>query len=194
MRKISKARSSRRAPALKDSDYDHEINLVDHVAEAETVTPHQLSLGSGADARRSIERTGPSLDESRVAGATANPTLSKYRTALSDAAKPPQPGPSSPRGDRPSSSPATVTRSRACSTGSSPKSEGSKCSSKRFSLRRRSKDTPAIPTVEVNGEEYLCPSLMHKSSVLCLTAGRADAFEPADACFCRSWPPSPGLG
>lgn len=41
MRKISNARSSRRAPPLKDSDYDHEINLVDHAAES--IPPQALS-------------------------------------------------------------------------------------------------------------------------------------------------------
>lgn len=45
MRKPSTAHSSRRAPPLKDSDYDHEINLVDHAAE--TVTPQALSPEPG---------------------------------------------------------------------------------------------------------------------------------------------------
>ncbi|KAG8158395.1 hypothetical protein KVR01_011517 [Diaporthe batatas] len=45
MRKPSTAHRSRRAPPLKDSDYDHEINLVDHAAEA--VTPQALSPEPG---------------------------------------------------------------------------------------------------------------------------------------------------
>lgn len=42
MRKISTARSSRRAPPLKDTDYDHEIDLVDHVTEPKNRSPEPL--------------------------------------------------------------------------------------------------------------------------------------------------------
>jgi hypothetical protein len=48
---MPKLRSSRRAPGLKDSDYDHEIGLIDHdpplaIASAETTEIGRSSSGS----------------------------------------------------------------------------------------------------------------------------------------------------
>ncbi|KAF3761178.1 hypothetical protein M406DRAFT_267991 [Cryphonectria parasitica EP155] len=104
MRKISNARSSRRAPTLKDSDYDHEINLVDHVAEAATAQPLPPEP-SGPSAR-----TDNALTPSQTTGTPKDQSLSTYTTAAS-AFSDPQPGPSQSR-DRPSP-PASVSRGRA---------------------------------------------------------------------------------
>ncbi|TPX15724.1 uncharacterized protein E0L32_000058 [Thyridium curvatum] len=52
-----KPRSSRRAPGLKDSDYDHEINLVDHAASPSAQSPNlEASPSNHASKRDATQR------------------------------------------------------------------------------------------------------------------------------------------
>lgn len=51
-----KSRSSRRAPVLKESDYDHEISLFDSAADA-TTEAGAVNGGDGAAPETDIERT-----------------------------------------------------------------------------------------------------------------------------------------
>lgn len=161
MRKISTARTSRRAPGLKDSDYDHEIALVDHAAQA--TAPQALSPDTSAH----TDQTDRALASSR-AGET-DQTSSKDTCAASTGPAV-QPGPSSPRLGRPESR-STVSAS---DTSTSAKSQNSRRSPKKSSGRQGSKERIDIPRVEVEGEE-LCRRL--KEVVLCLTLSRAYTIE-----------------
>lgn len=159
MRKISTARSSRRAPPLKDSDYDHEINLVDHVAEA--VTPQNITPEPPTEPPASEHVEDP--DNALSPRSTADPGqhLSKYTTAVES----PVPGTPAP-GPAPATGPSTGTRepspprsapsrrsttSSVGSTGKKPKK--TKGTPKASSLRRASRDRVAVPKVTVNGEQ-----------------------------------------
>lgn len=144
MRKITTARSSRRAPGLKDSDYDHEIALVDHAAEV--VTPQSQS----PDLPAQTEQTDRGLTTSRTAD--TDRALSKYTTAASTTSVA-EPGPSSVR--------THLSGSRfnysGGSASSSVKSKSSKGSLNKSSKRRNSGGEDNIPRVEVEGEESCCP-------------------------------------
>lgn len=156
MRKISTARSSRRAPPLKDSDYDHEIALVDHAAEA--VTPHPITPEPAAEAAaepvasEQVEEPENALSPR----STADPgqALSKYTTAIESPAPgtpAPQAGPSNDTRE-PSPSRSTVSRlSASSSVVSVGKSKNAKHASK-DSLRRASRSRVPVPKVMVNGE------------------------------------------
>lgn len=144
MRKISSARSSRRAPGLKDSDYDHEIALVDHAAE--TVTPQLLSP-------ELLAKTQPAdhaLPTSRTAD--TDRALSKYSTAASTPSLA-DPGPSSVRNHLSGSH----SNQSAGSVSSSVKSKSSKGSKSKSSKRRNSGGKVDVPRVEIEGEESRWP-------------------------------------
>lgn len=147
MRKIPTARSSRRAPGLKDSDYDHEIALVDHAAEAVGVQPQSQDLAAQS------EQAHHALNPSRTAD--TDRALSKYTTATSSHPSPSltEAGPSSDRNhisgsgsNHSASSDRTSVRSR------SSKGSLSKPYKPRDSVRKNT-----IPRVEVEGEESCCP-------------------------------------
>lgn len=154
MRKISNARSSRRAPALKDSDYDHEIDLVDHADE--TAQPRALS----PEPAQHTNQADHALAGYQTAG--SDKTLSRYTTAASNEHDPQpqaqaQPGPSSPRTNLlDARSNATISR-RASSARTSFKSRKSKGSLRRSSLPRSSRGKVDVPTVEVERKNPLCP-------------------------------------
>lgn len=150
MRKISTARSSRRAPPLKDTDYDHEINLVDHITELDAPSPEPL-----------IPQTTSAPEENNLSArqttATDHTTLSKYTNAASSPDVP-EAGPSRAR----SSSRSTVTAKRSSSRGSisTTKSKGSRKSKflrkSRKSLKSKDSQQQAIvPSVEVERENLL---------------------------------------
>lgn len=155
MRKISAARTSRRAPGLKDSDYDHEIALVDHAAEA--VTPQAISPEIPAQ----TDRTGHDHTPDRP----ANPdqTISKVNTPVSTGPTA-QSGPSSPHAER--SVPRSTTS--ASDTSTSVRSTKSKGSSNRSTNRRGSGGQADIPRVEIEGEKrspsFSCPLRSQRAS------------------------------
>ncbi|KAJ4422495.1 hypothetical protein N0V82_002829 [Gnomoniopsis sp. IMI 355080] len=139
MRKISTARTSRRAPGLKDSDYDHEIALVDHAAEA--VTPQRLSPEIPAQ----IVRTDHALASAQTAD--SDQTLSKYNTAASTGTAAPS-GPLSPQEGHPD---ARSTAGASVATVST-KAKNSKGSLRKASEYQASKGNVNIPTFEVEGQ------------------------------------------
>lgn len=157
MRKISTARSSRRAPPLKDSDYDHEISLVDHVAEA--VNPQRITPASVAEPTAEPAASEHLEDPENVLSprSTTEPGqhLSKYTTAVESPAPGtpvPQVGPLTSTRDPspPRSAPSrSGTSSSSDSTGKSKKLRNA---SKGSSLRRVSRDRVAVPKIAVNGE------------------------------------------
>ncbi|CAN8106257.1 unnamed protein product [Discula destructiva] len=142
MRKIPTARTSRRAPGLKDSDYDHEIALVDHAAEA--VTPQQLSPDLPAQTEQTDH--APSTPQN----AATDEALSRRPTAVS-ATSTAEPGASSLRKDPSGSRSGASASASASGASSSVKSKISKGSltKKKSSLRRHSKPKSDIPRVEV---------------------------------------------
>lgn len=143
MRKISAARTSRRAPGLKDSDYDHEIALVDHAGEP--VTPQTTSPEIPAQ----TDRIGYEHTPDRPAN--TDQTISKVNTPVSTGPLA-QTGPSSPHVER--SEPRSTTS--ASDTSASVRSTKSKGSSKRSTHRRGSGREANIPRVEVEGEKRSC--------------------------------------
>ena len=86
-----KPKSSRRAPPLKDSDYDHEITLVDHAA---ALAPRRT--------RSAESEAGPSLrastTEPLIPGGGTSPSSPERQTH--DAPQPQGGGPASPRDAR----------------------------------------------------------------------------------------------
>lgn len=139
MRKISAARTSRRAPGLKDSDYDHEIALVDHAAEA--VTPQTLS----PEISSQIDQTGHDNTSDRAVNTDQAP--SKVNTPVSTGPTA-QIGPSShiERSDpRPTTS--------ASDTSISVKSTKFKGSLHKSTNRPGSGGKAGVPRVEVEGEK-----------------------------------------
>lgn len=164
MRKISTARSSRRAPPLKDSDYDHEISLVDHVAEA--VTPQRITPESAAEPTAEPAASEHLEDPEHVLSprSTTEPGqhLSKYTTAVESPAPgtpAPQAGPSTSTKDPSPSRSATSRRSTSSSGDSTGKSKKLENASKWSSLRRASRDRVAVPKIAVNGEHVIASSL-----------------------------------
>lgn len=153
MRKISSARTSRRAPGLKDSDYDHEIALVDHAAEA--ATPQRSSPEPSAQP----DETGHALSASQTPD--TDQALSKYTTAAASSPSLTQPGPSSLRKDQSGSR----SNASASSASTSLKSKASKSSLKKSYIRRKSKEGADIPRVEVEGEEPLSPFPCNRTCV-----------------------------
>lgn len=148
MRKHSTARSSRRAPALKDSDYDHEINLIDHAAEAVLAEPQPPSTAAAL----SPQRTDNALTTSETVETTKGETLYPH-TITPSTTEDSQPGPSATQGQARSSSPgAKATRGRTSSVGVSVKSMKSKRLSKKSSLRMSTESGIVIPRVEINGK------------------------------------------
>lgn len=145
MRKISAARTSRRAPGLKDSDYDHEIALVDHAAE--TVTPQTLSPEIPAQ----IDQTGH--DRSPDRPAKTDEALSKVNTPVSTSSTA-QNGPSSSHVEQ-SEPRSTISASDA----SSVKSNKSKGSLHKSTKRPGSGGRADVPSVEVEGENTQILSL-----------------------------------
>lgn len=147
MRKISTARSSRRAPTLKDSDYDHEIALVDHAAE--TVSPKPLS----PEPPDQLDRTDNALSPCQTT--ETDQTLSNNPHAVPTSTREPQAGPSSPHRDRSASRSTVTSRRSASSASTAPKSKKSKGSLKKSSLHRgsRSRSSVSIPRVEVQGKK-----------------------------------------
>lgn len=137
MRKISTARSSRRAPGLKDSDYDHEIALVDHAAEA--VNSQQPSPGISAQTDKTDHALAPADT------VNTEQTLSKSNTAAPTGPTA-QAGPSSPQADNPDA------RSTASASGASTKSKNSKGSLHKYLERRGSNRRTDVPRVEVERE------------------------------------------
>lgn len=141
MRKPSTAHRSRRAPPLKDSDYDHEINLVDHAAEA--VTPQALSPEPGQHpADQPPTSTTPTQPEPEPA-----------------AEQEPESEPVS--GEGPSSSQRAPARNRSLRRSTSSASSTSR-RSKEVSKKAASQGSlaidAAVPQVEVTGEN------LHKST------------------------------
>lgn len=151
MRKISNARSSRRAPGLKDTDYDHEIALVDNAAEAPTPQPLSPELQQGGDTGAADDGV---LEQSQAANTAQTETLSKNTTAVSSVSDTePQVGPSLRR-KKSSGSVETVSTGRSASSASTSKSKKIKASLKRSSLRGpKSRSKTEIPRVEVQGEK-----------------------------------------
>lgn len=154
MRKISTARSSRRAPPLKDSDYDHEIGLVDHAPEAAKATvlsPEPTEQTEEADHALATCQT-----------AESDKTLSRYTTAVSNTPEPTpqspsrsQAGPSSPRKDVSEARSNTAVSRRASGSGISAKSKKSKGSLRQSHLQKSSRDRVDVPTVEVERKHPL---------------------------------------
>lgn len=140
MRKISAARTSRRAPGLKDSDYDHEIALVDHAAE--TVTPQTLSPEIPAQK----DQTGHDHTSERPANTDQAP--SKVNTPVSTGPTA-QIGPSSPHVERSETRPTTS----ASDTSISVKSTKSKGSLYKSTNRPGSGGKADVPRVEVEGQK-----------------------------------------
>lgn len=85
-----KLRSSRRVAGLKESDYDHAIDLVDH--DSPPRSPRPLSIGpsnsGGSSPRRSGERQ-PSQAESSGKGKQAEPVVRRTSTDVADGTPPP---------------------------------------------------------------------------------------------------------
>lgn len=85
-----KLRSSRRVTGLKESDYDHAIDLVDH--DSPPASPRSLSNGAsnsgGPSPRRSGERR-PSRAESSGKGKQAEPVVRRTSTEAADGTPPP---------------------------------------------------------------------------------------------------------
>ncbi|KAK2616061.1 hypothetical protein N8I77_002772 [Diaporthe amygdali] len=126
MLRPSSAHRSRRAPPLKDSDYDHEINLVDHAAEA--VTPQALSPEPGQQPEQQAEQQ-------------TRPTST---TPQSESEPEPRAGPSSTQKARPRS------RSPRHSTSSvSAISRNSKTVSKKSTSRESLAGKAAVPQLEL---------------------------------------------
>lgn len=143
MRKISTARTSRRAPGLKDSDYDHEIALVDHATEA--VTPQRLSPETPAE----IGRTDHALASAHTAD--ADQILSNAASTGPTASS----GHLSPQEDHPD---ARSTASASVATVST-KAKNSKGSLHKTFEYQASKGKAGIPTFEVEGKDQTLPSL-----------------------------------
>lgn len=126
MRKHSRARRSRRALPLKDSDYDHEIALVDHVAGTPTppaISPQQTNTTS----LQTVSQSGPEAE------AEPRPSSSSRRA---------------PSGTH------TPRRSTTSTSTESKKSKKSNKSSSRSRSRGRSPGKAVIPTVQVNREHF----------------------------------------
>lgn len=170
MRKISTARSSRRAPPLKESDYDHEINLVDHAAE--TVTPQTVTPEPPTPER--VEDS----DNVSSPHTTADPgqRLSKYTTAVeSPAPRTPVPEAEPSSGTKePSPSRSTASRRSTGSIGSSKKSKKGKDAPRGSSLRRASRGRVAVPRVTVNGEHIFSNKSYFTREAFWLISGRAN--------------------
>lgn len=136
MRKPSTAHRSRRAPPLKDSDYDHEINLVDHAAEA--VTPQALSPEPGQQ-----------------------PASTTHPHPQPEPASEQDPEPEAASGEGPSSSQRAPARDRSLQRSTSSASGTSRVS-KKVSKKAASQESlagdAAVPQVEVTGEN------LHKST------------------------------
>lgn len=149
MRKPSTAHRSRRAPPLKDSDYDHEINLVDHAAE--TVTPQALSPEPG-------QQPGQPADQQPT------PTIEPQPAPESVAKQEQQPEAESDSGEGPSSSQKAPTRSRSprhstsSASARSTRSRRSKEVSKKSASQESLTGDAAVPQLEVTGE------ILHESA------------------------------
>lgn len=138
MRKPSTAHRSRRAPPLKDSDYDHEINLVDHAAEA--VTPQALS-----------PEPGQQPDQPADQQLTSKTHPQPQRQQAADEEQEPEPEP----GEGPSSSQRAPARNRSprrSTSSASATSRRSKGASKKAASQESLAVNVALPQVEVTGE------------------------------------------
>lgn len=161
MRKISTARSSRRAPPLKDSDYDHEINLVDHAAEAanpQAITPEpplEPPAEAPSEPTASEEVEDPESDLSPRSTLDAGQNLSKYTTAVQSYAPGTpalQAGPSTTTREPSPCRSTNSHRSTSTSVDSSGKAKKARRTLKGSSLRRASRGRVTVPKVTVNGE------------------------------------------
>lgn len=141
MRKPSTAHRSRRAPPLKDSDYDHEISLVDHAAEV--VTPQALSPRPGQQPEQPQQPT-----EQR-------PTSTIRSQPQSDAAAEQEQEPAPDSGEGPSSSqraPARNSSPRRSASGASATCRRSKGTSKKAASQESLAGNAALPQLEITGE------------------------------------------
>lgn len=143
MRKPSTAHRSRRAPPLKDSDYDHEINLVDHAAEA--VTPQALSPEPGQQPEQPADQQPA-------------PTI-QPQPAPEPAPEQEQPLEGEPdSGEGPSSSQKGAARNRSLrhsTSSASARSRPSKEASKKSASQESLTGDAAVPQLEVTGENNL---------------------------------------
>lgn len=138
MRKPSTAHRSRRAPPLKDSDYDHEINLVDHAAEA--VTPQALSPEPG----QQPEQPG---DQQPA------PTIHPQPQSESESATEQEQAPDSGEGpSSPQRAPARKRPLRRSTSSVSASSRRSKTASKKATSQESLAANAALPQLEVTGE------------------------------------------
>lgn len=143
MRKPSTAHRSRRAPPLKDSDYDHEINLVDHAAEA--VTPQALSPEPG----QQPEQPEQPADQWPASIIQSRP----QSEAAAEQAQDQQPAPDS--GEGPSSLHEAPTRNRSprrSTSGTSATSRRSKEASKKAASQESLAGHAAVPQFQLTGE------------------------------------------
>lgn len=146
MRKPSTAHRSRRAPPLKDSDYDHEINLVDHAAEA--VTPQALSPEPGQQPEQPADQQLTSETHPQP-----RPELATNEVQ--------EPEPELDSGEDPSSSqraPAQNRSPRRSTSSASATSRLSKGGSKKAASQERLAVEVALPQVEVTGENLRGPT------------------------------------
>lgn len=147
MRKPSTAHRSRRAPPLKDSDYDHEINLVDHAAEA--VTPQALSPEPGQQ---------PEEPEQPTEQRPALTTQSQPQPQPEAAAEQEQEQEQEPdAGEGPSSSheaPARNRSPRRSTSGTSASSRRSKKASKKAASQESLAGHAAVPQFQLTGENF----------------------------------------
>lgn len=146
MRKPSTAHRSRRAPPLKDSDYDHEINLVDHAAEA--VTPQALSPEPG-------QQPDQPADQQLTSQTHPQPQPGQATNEEQE------PGPEPEPGEGPSSSQRASARNRSTRrslSSASATSRRSKGASKKAASQESLAVNVALPQVEVTGENLRGPT------------------------------------
>lgn len=136
MRKPSTAHRSRRAPPLKDSDYDHEINLVDHAAEA--VTPQALSPEPG-------QQPEQPTDQRPASSTPSQPQPEEAAEQDLEAAQGSGEGPSSSQ-----RAPAQHSPPRRSTSGTS--SKGSKQASNKAASHESLAGNAALPELQLTGE------------------------------------------
>lgn len=169
MRKPSTAHRSRRAPPLKDSDYDHEINLVDHAAEA--VTPQALSPEPGQQPDQPTEQRPTSSTPSQPQPEDA---AEQHQEAAEDSGE----------GQSPSQrAPAQHSTPRRSTSGASASSRRSKKGSKKAASQESLAGNAAIPELQLTGEHLngRTRAGARGEDPICLTHNRAYATRRATA-------------